>query len=454
MSGRFIDELKWRGLFHQCTDEAGLRAHLDCGSRKAYVGFDPTADSLTIGNLVPIMMLRHLQFAGHTPVVVMGGGTGLIGDPSGKEAERQLRTREEIEANVQAQRRIFEPLLDLSKSTKNRAVVVNNIDWLEKLSYIEALRDIGKHFSINMMIQKESVRERLHNRDQGISYTEFSYMILQAYDFLHLYREQGVTLQMGGSDQWGNIVAGADLIRRVLGPDWEQSRQQTGRLDVATAEFAGYPEASKSFGLTAPLVAKADGGKFGKTESGAVWLTADRSSPYAFYQFWLRTDDKDVVPFLKLFTLLPHDQIDALAAAHTKDPGAREAHRALARHMTEMLHGPSEREQAEAAARALFSGDVSHLPLRTLEEAFATAPNSAHDKAHLQRTGVPLVDVLAQTSLAKSRGQARQLLTEGAVSVNGHKAAPDARLTTATLLHGSVILLRRGKSAWHVTKWG
>ncbi len=444
----FLADLRARGLLQQCTDEAALAAHLrtadlSAGGRRGYVGFDPTSDSLTIGNLVGIIQLARLQRAGHTPVAIMGGGTGFIGDPSGKTAERTLLSPEAIAHNVQRIRRIFdrEGLLDFAPARANRAVLLDNYDWLGKLSYINVLRDVGKHFSVNMMIQKESVRERLHNRDQGISYTEFSYMILQAYDFLHLFDKHGVTLQMGGSDQFGNIVCGLDLIRRAsTNPD----RQGGSDADAAHAQ---------AFGLTWPLVTKADGTKFGKTESGAVWLTADRTSPYAFYQFWLNAADADVIRYLRVFTFLTLDEIAALEASHAADPGKREAHRALARHMTELLHGPTERDHAEAAARALFTGDIAHLPLATLEEALASAPSSEHPRAHLEGTGLALVDLLAQTTLARSKSEARTLLSQNSISVNGHRAAADARVTTATLLHGKVIALRRGNKAWHITRW-
>ncbi|MBS0189488.1 MAG: tyrosine--tRNA ligase, partial [Planctomycetes bacterium] len=298
----FLEEMRWRGQLHQCTDESGLERHLAGGVRRAYAGFDPTADSLTIGNLVTIMALARFQRAGHKPVAVMGGGTGLIGDPSGKSAERQLNTRETVAANVKSIEKIFGRLLDFGGGAETRAEMVNNIDWLDKISYLDALRDIGKHFSVNMMIQKDSVRERLHNRDQGISYTEFSYMILQSYDYLHLFRAMGVTLQMGGSDQWGNIVGGSDLIRRM-----------------------GTQGTNESWGLTWPLVTKADGGKFGKTESGAVWLSAHRTSPYAYYQFWLNAADADVIRFLKTFTFVAREEIEALEHKVKTEPGAREA---------------------------------------------------------------------------------------------------------------------------------
>ena len=351
----FLSDLRWRGLLHQATHEDALAQHLATGRRTAYVGFDPTADSLTIGNLVPLLMLARFQRAGHRPIAVVGGGTGLIGDPSGKSAERQLLTPDDVARNVAGQRRIFERLLDFDGAKQGGgALLVDNLEWLGSPSFIAALRDVGKHFSVNMMIQRDSVRERLHNREQGISYTEFSYMLLQAYDFLHLHKEHGVTLQMGGSDQWGNIVAGCDLIRRSL---TDPERQV--------------------FALTTPLITKADGGKFGKTERGAVWLTADRTSPYAFYQFWLNSDDRDVERFLKTFTFLPQDEITALLAEHARDPGARAPHRALARHVTELLHGAAERDQAEAAARALFSGELRGLSASLLDEVLAAAPSTS-----------------------------------------------------------------------------
>jgi tyrosyl-tRNA synthetase len=465
----FIAELKWRGLFHQCTNEEGLRAHLAGGPRRAYIGFDPTSDSLTIGNLVQIMVLRHFQRSGHQPVVVMGGGTGLIGDPSGKSAERQLLSREQVEANVNAQRRIFERLLDFTEPPPHSgragpAMLVNNYVWLRELSYLDVLRDVGKHFSVNAMIQKDSVRERLTNRDQGISYTEFSYMILQAYDFLYLHEHQGVTLQMGGSDQWGNIVGGADLVRRRMAsfeeeilrlrgdPGDDAARRRTAeRIEVLDRKRRSFAS-QEAFGLTAPLVTKADGGKFGKTESGAVWLTRDRTSPYAYYQFWLNAADADAPRFLRFFTLLEQDQIAALEAAHTRDPGARELHRTLAREATTLLHGAAEADLAERAARALFSGEIADLPEATLAEALASAPGTDHDKA-LLGAGVPLLDLLPQTSLAKSKSEAREFLASGSVSVNGVKAAHDRKLIASDLLHGKLIALRRGKKSWHLTRW-
>ena len=429
-----LEDLRWRGLLHQTTDESALISHLSAdgdetfpaGGRLVYAGFDPTADSLTIGNLIPLLLLRRFQDAGHTPVVVMGGGTGLIGDPSGKDAERSLNTPETVQANVDAQRPIYERVLSFEGA--NAARIVDNADWLTPLGYIECLRDVGKHFSVNMMIQKESVRARLQEREHGISYTEFSYMILQAYDFFRLHDDMGVTVQVGGSDQWGNIVAGIDLIRR---------KKQ--------AEAHAY---------TCPLVTKSDGGKFGKTESGAIWLTANRTSAYAFRQFWLNTQDADVPRFLRFFTTLSREEIEALEAEHEANPSARIAHKALADHMTAMLHGQAQQRRAAAAAGALFSGDVAGLDERTLNEVFEGVPSSEHPRAMLSGEGVSLVDFLTETTLAKSKRETREFLGSGAVSVNGSKADSDRKLTESDLLHGSTILLRRGKKSWHVTRWG
>jgi len=436
----FLDDMQWRGQIQQATDLDGLRRHLSDGpaaARKAYVGFDPTADSLTIGNLVGMMALARWQQAGHTPVAVMGGGTGLIGDPSGKTAERQLRTREEIDANVRSIERIFAGGELYDAGAKNTLTVRNNLDWLSSLSYLDALRDVGKHFSVNMMMQKDSVKERLHNRDQGISYTEFSYMILQAYDFAKLHETEGVTLQMGGSDQFGNIVVGMDLIAKRR-----------------ASERASEQASAGAFGLVWPLVTKADGTKFGKTESGAVWLSAHRTSPYAYYQFWLNSADADVIRLLKTYTFLPQEEIAALEHSLAANPGERAAQRALAREATRILHGPTEVANAEKAGAALFSGDLAGLPLAMLEEVLSAAPSTSHAKTQLEREGVPLLDLLVETKLAASKREAKEFLAGGSVSVNGRKASADERLRTGDLLHGRIIALRRGKKNWHVTRWG
>lgn len=429
-----IEELQWRGLIKDATDLDGLRAHLSdpAGNpRRVYVGFDPTADSLTIGNLVPIMMLAHVKRSGHTPVVLMGGGTGLIGDPSGKSAERQMMTRETVEHHVSRQRPIFENVLGQIEGPEHQ--IKNNLDWLGGISYIEALRDIGKHFSVNMMMQKESVKERLNNREQGISYTEFSYMILQAYDFAYLYEHEGITAQFGGSDQYGNIVAGTDLIRRIGAMNEE--------------------EPARVFGLTAPLVQKADGGKFGKTESGAVWLTGARTSPYAYSQFWLNATDEDAKNWIKVFTLLSRSEIDALIARHDENPARRELQRTLAQHATQILHGERAMENAEAAGKALFSGEVGALDKDTLIDVFASVPTTEHHLADLEGEGVDPVGLLIATGLAASKREAREFLSGNSVSVNGQKIAPDARITSDHLMHGAFIAIRRGKKKWHMTKW-
>jgi tyrosyl-tRNA synthetase len=424
----FLSELSWRGMLHQATAQTELESHLG-ESRVGYCGFDPTSDSLTIGNLLPILTLRRFQEAGHKPIVLMGGGTGLIGDPSGKDAERSLRSRDQILANVAAQRRVFERLVDLDPKRPNAAEIVNNGDWLEKLGFIEVLRDVGKHFSINAMIQRDSVRERLHHREQGISYTEFSYMLLQAYDYLHLHRSKQVTLQLAGSDQFGNIVSGIDLIHRALGHD------------------------AHAYAVTIPLLTKADGKKIGKTEQGAIWLSADRTSPYAFYQYFLNADDADVISFLKWFTMRGQEEIAAIEERHKAAPERREAQRELARDITRLVHGEAELSKAEAASAALFSGDVRSLPADLLQEVFADVPHTQHAKQQLEGEGLPVLELLPQTSLASSKREARQFLEAGAVLVNGEKASLDQRLTSASLLHGQTILLKRGKKQWHATRW-
>lgn len=420
----FLADLSWRGLLHQSTD--GVAGHLGSGRRRAYIGYDATADSLTIGNLCTVMLLVHLRAAGHEPVVLLGGGTSLVGDPSGRSSERPLLDEAQIAANVEAIGRSLQHLLPGAK-------VVNNLDWLGRLGYLEVLRDIGKHFSVNEMVRRDSVRERLEGREQGISYTEFSYMLLQAYDFEHLYRHEGVTLQMGGSDQFGNIVSGADLIRRRAG--------------------------GHAYAVTCPLLMKADGEKFGKSHTGAIWLGAHRTSPYAFHQFWLNADDADVERFLKIFTLLSRPAIEEILAEHAADPGRRGAQRVLADQVTDLVHGSEARRRADEAGRALFSGDVADLDPATLAEVFAEVPSSTRDRALLEEAaagtgaGVELVGLLVDTGLASSRRQAREFLDAGSISVNGNRVGADHQLGVADLLHGDTMLLRRGRKQWHVTTW-
>jgi len=433
----FLAELSWRGLLHQVTDEAMMKAHLASGVRSGYAGFDPTADSLTVGNLVPIMLLRHWQNAGHKPVVLVGGGTGLIGDPSGKSSERELMTDEKVRANVEGQKRIFGRLLDFSDSgpaASRGGEMVNNLDWLGKMGYIQMLRDVGKFFSINAMLQRDSVKNRLESREQGISYTEFSYVLLQAYDYLHLHRTMNVTTQLGGSDQWGNIVSGIDLIRR----DAVQRAGGSGAEDLAIS----------AFGVTAPLVTKADGGKFGKSESGAVWLTADRTSPYAYYQFWLNAADADVGRFLRIYTLLAREQIEDLEQQLVANPGVRAAQRALAVAATDLLHGQSERQRAEVAAGALFSGDVKSLDAAMLGEVLAGIATATISRGLLDGEGVGILDLIAQTGLVSSKGDGRTQLQAGAISVNGAKVGMEYKVSAADILHGELVLLRKGKKNW------
>ena len=433
MSAGFISELKWRGLLNQATaTDEQFEKHLAQKPRSGYAGFDPTKDSLTIGHLVPLRLLMHFQRAGHQPIALVGGGTGLIGDPSGKDAERKLLTRDEIAANVAGQRRIMERFLDFDPKLSNHALIHDNAEWLCELKFVDVLREVGKHFSVNAMIQKDSVRERLHNREQGISYTEFSYMLLQAYDFLHLKRSVGCTVQMAGSDQYGNIVAGVDLIHATFGRE---------------------SEVGDAYGLTAPLLMTADGRKMGKTERGAIWLGADRTSPYQFYQFFINIDDSDVARCLRWFTFFEAAAIDALMEEHAKAPEQRIAQRALARDITRLVHGPSEVQRVEQASDALFGGDVRTLDAAMLGEVFADVPHTEHVRERLAAPGMPLIDVLAETSLATSKSQARQFLQSNAIAVNGERVAADYRLTERDLLHGDRILLRRGKRQWHATRW-
>ncbi len=453
-----VNELQWRGLLKDCTDIEGLKDHLrdpESDPRKIYAGFDPTADSLTIGNLVPIMLLSHVKRAGHIPIVVMGGGTGLIGDPSGKSAERQMMTAEKVQHHVECQRPIYDSVLGQIEGQQH--LILNNNDWLSKISFIEALRDIGKHFSVNMMMQKESVKERLNNREQGISYTEFSYMILQAYDYSHLYEHEGVTVQLGGSDQYGNIVAGGDLIRRKKFQRVLDEREKAGIPDSEThGSVEKIMDSSNpygnTFGLTAPLVSKADGGKFGKTETGAIWLTANRTSPYAYYQFWLNASDEDAANWIKVFTFLDQSTIEELLARHAENPGKRELQRTLAQNATTILHGQSEMENAEAAGKALFSGEIASLDAQTMLEVFASVPTTEHQKSDLSE-GVDMVELLKSCNLAASNREAREFLNEGSVKINGDKIDIDTKLTESHLLHGAYIAIRRGKKKWHMTKW-
>ena len=417
-----LDDLAWRGVLYDQTPD--LADHLAGGSRAAYCGFDPTADSLHVGSLLPVMGLARLQRHGHRPVALVGGGTGLIGDPSGKRAERTLQTREQVEANAAGIRTQLERFLDFEG--EHAARMVNNLDWLGGAGLLDFLRDVGKHFTVGAMTAKESVRSRLES-EVGLSFTEFSYQLLQAYDFLVMYQRDDVTVQIGGSDQWGNITAGTDLIRRV-----------TGR---------------QGHGLVMPLVTNAAGTKFGKTESGAVWLDPERTSPYQFYQFWLNTDDRDAVPYLKAFTWLGQDEIAALDAEAEANARARPAQRALAREVTTIVHGAEATDAAERAGRVLFGdGDLRSLDAKTLGEVFEEAPSVALPAARFEGDGVPVLDLFVEAGLAQSKGEAKRLARGGGLRVNDEPVAEDAAVTAADAVGGAVVVLRKGKKSYALVR--
>ena len=416
----FLEDLAARELVVDSTPRDELAAHLHEARRSAYIGFDPTADSLHVGSLLGLTLLRRFQVAGHRPIVLVGGGTGLIGDPSGRTSERTLNETEAVQAMAERLKRQVSRLIDFDRGT-NAALLVDNYDWLGSLSLIPFLRDVGKHFSVPVMLAKESVRARLAT---GISFTEFSYQLLQSYDFRELARRHDCTMQMGGSDQWGNITAGIELIRR---------------MDGAAAH-----------GLTHPLVAKADGTKFGKSESGTVWLDAAKTSPYEMYQFWLNTADADVIRFLKYYTFLSLDAIDELRAATERAAEQREAQRVLAREVTALVHGDEAVRDAETITASLFSGDVASLSAAQLQQAFGGAPTTALAREDL---GTPLVDVLVRAGLAESKRRGRELLTTGAIQVNGRKVnGADAVLSSEAVLPGGFVVLRKGKKTFHIAR--
>ena len=409
-----LDDLKWRGLIAQTTDEAALRESLKKPTT-LYIGFDPTAPSIHVGNLVVLLVLRRFQLAGHNPIPLVGGATGLVGDPSGKNEERSLNTTEIVEQWVARIRKQLEKFLDFD-TTANPAVMANNLDWTAPLSAIDFLRDIGKHFSVNQMLAKDAVSSRL-NKD-GISYTEFSYQVLQAMDFLELYKRYNCTLQLGGSDQWGNITAGLDLIRRV--------------------------EGGSGHAMTIPLLTKADGTKFGKTAGGAVWLDPEMTSPYAFFQYWLNSDDADVINFTKVFSFKTRQEIEALASRHAENPGAREAHRELARELTSLVHSPEIAQRVEVAARALFGqADLSELDEATLASAIAELPRATISASEEMPTWV---DLLAATGVVDSKSAARRIVKESGAYLNNEKVpSEDFRLEKSHFLCGKYALLRKGK---------
>jgi tyrosyl-tRNA synthetase len=418
-----LEELQWRGLVADCTDAAELTKKT-AAPVTLYCGFDPTADSLHVGNLVPLLALRRFQLLGHHPIAVAGGATGSIGDPSGKTAERQLLTKEVLESNIASVKVQLAKLLDF-ETKQNPARLVDNASWTAGISFLDFLRDIGKHFSVNQMVAKESIRARMEDREVGISYTEFSYMLLQAFDFMVLNRDYNCELQIGGSDQWGNITAGIELTRKKLG--------------------------KQVYGLTLPLITNADGSKFGKTVAGAIWLDPKRTSVYKFYQFWINTDDRDVIRYLKYFTFLAKAEIEALERQHAENPGARAAHKALAKAVTDLIHGESATHEASRASEILFGGKLDGIAESTFNEIVGEVPTKEIEKAKLDGAGIPLVELLVHAGLCPSKGQARKDIEGGGVNINNVRETNFQRaVTAADLLFGKHVLLRKGKKNYVV----
>ena len=429
-SGSLLDELGWRGLIHDSTDPVELRAHLESGQRRFYIGFDPSASSLTIGNLLPMTLIVRGARAGLEPVVLFGGGTGMIGDPSGKSAERSLPVADEVKKNVVRHQSLMSDIFKRAltyTSTPKLPEFVNNADWLNDVSLIDFLRDVGKNFPVTEMLRRDSVRRRIDDPDSGLTFTEFSYSLLQAYDFARLKADRDVTLQLGASDQWGNIVAGIDYVRRTL--------------------------RERVYGLTCPLLLRSDGSKFGKTEKGAVWISADRTSPYTLYQFLINLADDDAQRFALFFSLESRDTLERLFAEHGEKPALRALQRHLAREMTTLLHGGEICERAEAASEALFSGAVRAIDKEMLGEVFAEVPTVDLPASDLDYGGIDIVHLLTTVELARGKREAREHLSNGAVSINGEKVSEKTRVDAGDLMHGSVILIRRGKREWRVARF-
>ncbi len=422
-----IPDLRYRGLIHQTTDDANLPAWLAAESRTVYAGFDPTADSLHVGSLMPLLMLRRFQRAGHRPIAVVGGATGMIGDPSGKSEERKLLSKDTLQANlagIAAQMRSF---LDFSPGPTS-ALLLNNNDWMSSFSFLEFLRDVGKHFPVNVMLAKDSVKARLERADSGMSYTEFSYMLLQAYDFVHLNQQHGCQLQVGGSDQWGNITAGIDLGRRLHGV--------------------------QLYGITNPLLTKSDGGKMGKTESGAIWLSAARTSPYAFYQYWINVDDADAGKCLRFLTELDHAEIESLDDARTANPSARDSQRRLAESLTQLIHGQSGLDAARRATEIFFGAEIGQLSDAQLTDIFADVPNKELPREKLSGEGLKIIDALIACGLARNSSDARRTIEQGGAYVNNRRVDSIARqLTAADLASETVLVLRTGKRKYGLLKF-
>lgn len=440
-----FEELEWRGLVYGATE--GAREVLAEEKITGYVGFDPTAASLHVGSLLPIMNLARLQRAGHSPIALVGGGTGLIGDPSGKTQERQLLTKEKVEENVRGIRAQLERFLDFEAS-ENPARMVNNADWLTTIPLTDFLRDIGKYFTVNSMLAKESVKRRLEQED-GISFTEFSYLLLQAYDFLVLFDRFGCTFQMGGSDQWGNIVAGADLIRRLRAGGSNPSETAPSAAPDGQAEKAK----PLAHGVVFPLIMTSAGVKFGKTEAGTVWLDPVLTPPFRFYQFWFNTDDRDVIKYLKFFTWLTREEIAGLEEQVETAPERREAQRRLAREITLAVHGETGLARAETATRILFGEAIAGLEPAEIEEVFADVPSSQVAAASLEGEGMPFADLLAASGLVPSKSEARRAIRGGGIYLNNVRVGEEARkVMTEDALGGRLLVLRKGRKDYHLVR--
>ena len=425
----FVEELRWRGMLHQLMP--GTEELIQKERVTAYVGIDPTADSLHIGHLCGVMMLRLFQHCGHKPLALIGGATGMIGDPSGKSQERNLLNEETLAHNINRIKKQLERFLDFDSDAPNAAELVNNYDWMKNYSFLEFVRDIGKHITVNYMMAKDSVQKRLNGEARdGLSFTEFSYQLLQGYDFLYLYKTKNCKLQMGGSDQWGNITTGSELIRRTLGPD------------------------NEVYALTCPLITKADGRKFGKTESGNIWLDAERTTPYEFYQFWLNVSDEEAARYIKIFTLLGREEVEALIAEHSLDPGRRQLQRRLGEEVTVMVHGREEYEKALAATEILFGKATKEsllkLDEKTLLAVFSGVPH--FEVARAEAVGAKAVDLFAEkTQCFASKGEMRKLVQGGGVSLNKEKlSAFDKTITEEDLLDGKYLLVQRGKKNYYL----
>jgi tyrosyl-tRNA synthetase len=425
----FVEELTWRGMIHDIMP--GVEEHLNKQMRTAYVGFDPTADSLHLGNLVPIMLLAHFQRAGHKPVALVGGATGMIGDPSGKSSERNFLNENTLNHNLNCQKKQLAKFLDFDSKENNAAVLVNNYDWMKPISFLEFIRDVGKHITVNYMMAKDSVKKRIaSDESEGMSFTEFSYQLVQGYDFLHLNRTHNCTIQMGGSDQWGNITTGTELIRRIDG--------------------------GKAFAITCPLITKADGTKFGKSESGNVWLDAELTSPYKFYQYWLNTSDDDAAKYIKIFTFLNRNEIEQLIAAHQEAPHLRELQRALAAELTKMVHSEADLNHAIVASNILFgkstTEDLKQLTEKQFNEIFDGVQTTTLPKAELDN--LSLIDALVgKGGFLSSNKEATREITANAISVNKNKVDANFKLSDSDLISGKYILLGKGKKTNFILKF-